>query len=382
MAPRPAPLAATCARVKLAPVSEAEAFEGTVAAREALDLARLEPWLRAHVEGFAGPVEVRRFRGGQSNPTYELVTAGERYVLRRKPPGPLLPSAHAVEREFRVISALHPTGFPVARPLALCEDPGVIGSAFYVMQKVEGRVFWDGRLPELAPAQRGRVYRAEIETLAQLHAIDPEAVGLGDYGRPGNYFARQVDRWSKQYRASETHTVAAMDRLLAFLPQSLPPEGAITIVHGDYRLDNLIVTGVEGGGVEEGAPRVAAVLDWELSTLGDPLADFSYFLMQWVMPAEQRGGLAGADLAALGVPTIEEVAALYARLSGRAVPALDWLFSYNLFRLAAICQGIGGRVRDGTAASPHAAAMAARVEPLSAAAWDFALKAGAGRAGA
>jgi aminoglycoside phosphotransferase (APT) family kinase protein len=275
-----------------------------------------------------------------------------------------------VDREFRVISALWPTGFPVARPYALCTDEEVAGAVFYVMEKVEGRIFWDGRLPELAPAERGAVYEAEIDTLARLHATNHEAIGLSDFGKPGNYFARQVDRWSKQYRASETRSISAMDRLIEWLPQTLPEDDRVSIVHGDYRLDNLIVAQEE--------PRVAAVLDWELSTLGNPLADFSYFLMQWVMPAEQRGGLAGLDLRAHGVPTMDEAVERYASLTGRAsVPALDWYFAYNLFRLGAICQGIAGRVRDGTAASAHAKVMAERVEPLSQAAWSFAQKAGA-----
>jgi aminoglycoside phosphotransferase (APT) family kinase protein len=346
---------------------EAGAFIGTEAG--ALPLDRLEPWLRAKVEGFAGPLEVRRFKGGQSNPTFELETPRRSYVLRRKPEGKLLPSAHAVEREHRVIAALHPTGFPVARPYALCEDPAVIGTAFYVMEKVEGRILWDGRLPELSRDDRGAVVRAEIETLARLHTIEPGSVGLGAFGRPGNYFARQVDRWSRQYRASETHAVPAMDRLLEFLPASVPADGPVAIVHGDYRLDNLIL--------HPKRPEVAAVLDWELSTLGDPLADFSYFLLQWVMPAEQRGGLAGLDLAEWGLPSIEQAVEMYEALTGRTVGGLDWLFSYNLFRLAAICQGIGGRVRDGTAASPQAGAMAARVGPLSEAAWGYARRAGA-----
>ena len=350
----------------------ADAFTGTKAVdeRHRLDEARLEPWLRAHVDGFEGPLEIRQFKGGQSNPTYELATPGARYVLRRKPPGKLLPSAHAVDREFRVISALWPTGFPVARPYALCTEDGVIGTMFYVMEKVEGRVFWDGRLPDLPQEERGAVYRAEIDTLARLHGIDPDAVGLGDFGKAGNYFARQVDRWSKQYRASETGPVAAMDRLMEWLPQSLPEDEAVSIVHGDYRLDNLIIA--------PDAPRVAAVLDWELSTLGNPLADFSYFLMQWVMPAEQRGGLSGLDVKAHGIPAMDEAVERYAALTGRSgVPQLDWYFAYNLFRLAAICQGIAGRVRDGTAASAHARMMAERVEPLAEAAWSFARKAGA-----
>lgn len=352
--------------------SETEAFTGTkdVDARARFDDAALGAWMAHAVEGFAGPLQVRQFKGGQSNPTYELITPARAYVLRRKPPGKLLPSAHAVDREFRVISALYPTGFPVARPYALCSDEAVIGTMFYVMEKVEGRILWDGRLPDLAPGQRGDVYAAQISTLARLHMIDPEAVGLGDYGKPGNYFSRQIDRWIKQYRASETAPIAAMDRLIAYLPQTIPADDQTSIVHGDYRLDNMILA--------PDAPRVLAVLDWELSTLGNPLADFTYFLMSWVMPAEQRGGLAGLDLGAAGIPNIEQAVEMYCGLTGRSgLPALEWYFAYNIFRLAAICQGIAGRVRDGTAASSHALAMAARVEPLANAGWGFAQQAGA-----
>jgi aminoglycoside phosphotransferase (APT) family kinase protein len=295
-------------------------------------------------------------------------------VLRRKPFGPLLPSAHAVDREFRVISALHGAGFPVARPYALCADEGVIGAVFYVMAAVEGRVFWDGALPGCAPEERRAVYAAMIDTLARLHQLDPNAIGLGDYGKPGNYFARQVDRWTKQYRASETGVIEAMDRLIDWLPQTVPAQARTTVVHGDYRLDNIIIHG--------GEPTVAAVLDWELSTLGDPLADFSYLLMNWVLPHDGRSALGGLDLPALGIPTVEEVVAQYCRATARdGVPELDWYFAYNLFRLAAILQGIGGRVRDGTAASAQAAEMAARAPLLADAAWGFAQKAGA-RAGA
>lgn len=348
------------------------AFAGTreVDPRHALDQPKLEAWLADHVAGYAGPLTIRQFKGGQSNPTYELTTPTAAYVLRRKPPGQLLASAHAVDREFRVISALGAQGFPVARAYALCEDEGVIGSMFYVMEKVEGRVLWDLKLPGLEPAERRAIYEAQTDTLAQLHAYDPEAIGLGDYGRPGNYFARQVGRWTKQYAASETHKIPDMDRLIAFLPDSLPPEGPARVVHGDFRLDNLMI--------DNGSPRVKAVLDWELSTLGDPMADFSYLLIGWVLPASQKNGVNGADLKALGIPSVEETVARYAEKAGVAPPTnLDWLMAYNLFRLAAICQGIGGRVRDGTAASAHAVAMAAQVEPLSAAAWDFARKAGA-----
>ena len=348
------------------------AFSGTkpVEERHRLDDARLDAWLRQHVDGFEGPLEVRQFKGGQSNPTYELVTPGRSYVLRRKPWGKLLPSAHAVDREFRVISALHPSGFPVARPYALCQDAEVIGADFYVMEKVEGRILWEARMPDQPREARAPLYAAQIETLARLHAADPVALGLGDFGKPGNYFGRQVERWSRQYRASETGAVPAMDRLLAYLPDSLPPDGATAIVHGDYRLDNLILDARE--------PRVRAVLDWELSTLGDPLADFTYFLMQWVLPPNLRGGMAGLDLDELGIPTIDQAVEQYCALTGRSgVPSLDWCFAYNLFRLAAILQGIAGRVRDGTAASPHALEMAEKVEPLAEAAWSFARKAGA-----
>ncbi|KPF83085.1 aminoglycoside phosphotransferase [Brevundimonas sp. AAP58] len=347
-------------------------FSGTreVDPRYRLDEAALDAWMAAHVAGYAGPLMVRQFKGGQSNPTYELTTPTAAYVLRRKPPGTLLPSAHAVDREFTVISALHAQGFPVARPHALCTDDGVIGSMFYVMDKVEGRVLWDLKLPGMTPDQRRAIYDAQVDTLAALHRFDPAAIGLSDYGKPGNYFARQVGRWTKQYQASETHPIPDMDRLIAFLPQGLPPEGPTRIVHGDFRLDNMILA--------PDAPEVRAVLDWELSTLGDPMADFSYLLIAWAIPASLRNGLAGADLNALGIPSVEETVARYVDKTGSPPPAnLDWLFAYNLFRLAAICQGIAGRVRDGTAASAHARTMAAQVEPLAAGAWSFAKKAGA-----
>jgi len=352
-------------------------FSGTqeVDARYALDEGALDVWLSANLEGYAGPLTVRQFRGGQSNPTYELVTPGHAYVLRRKPPGTLLPSAHAVDREFTVISALHAQAFPVARPYALCTDDAVLGSMFYVMDKVEGRLLWDLKLPGMQPHERRAIYDAQVDTLAALHAFDPAAIGLSDYGRPGNYFERQVGRWTKQYRASEIEPIPAMERLIEFLPATLPPQGPTRIVHGDFRLDNLILApALDPSGVTE----VRAVLDWELSTLGDPMADFSYLLIGWVIPATQRNGLAGADLEALGIPTVEQMVERYARQSGGTAPTnLDWLFAYNLFRLAAICQGIAGRVRDGTAASSHARGMAAQVPALSEGAWTFARRAGA-----
>lgn len=355
------------------PLEDAQStFSGTreVDPRYALDEAALGAWLTANVDGYAGPLTVRQFKGGQSNPTYELSTPGRTYVLRRKPPGTLLPSAHAVDREFTVISALHAQGYPVARPHALCTDDGVIGSMFYVMDKVEGRVLWDLKLPGLEPAQRRAIYDAQVDTLAALHRFDPAAIGLGDYGKPGNYFERQVGRWTKQYRASEIDPIPAMDRLIEFLPATLPPEGPTRIVHGDFRLDNMILAPDQ--------PQVRAVLDWELSTLGDPMADFSYLLIAWAIPGSLRNGLAGADLKALGIPSVDEVVARYSEKTGAPPPSnLDWLFAYNLFRLAAICQGIAGRVRDGTAASPQAKSMAAQVPALAEGAWGFARKAGA-----
>lgn len=341
---------------------------GTKAVAEShrFDENALRDWMSQSVEGFEGPLEVRQFKGGQSNPTYQLVTPAKTYVMRRKPPGKLLPSAHAVDREFRVISALYPTGFPVAKPYGLCLDETVIGTMFYIMDMVEGRILWDQSLPAYAPAERHAIHMAALKTLADLHNTDYRAVGLESFGRPGNYMARQIDRWTKQYRASETQRLETMERLMDWLPRTVPEDDQTTIVHADYRLDNMVMHPTE--------PRVIAVLDWELSTLGNPLADFTNLLMQWV-----NGSIANIpDPAAHGIPTIEEYVAEYCRLTGRpGLPDLNWYFAYNIFRLAGIIQGIVGRVRDGTANSPQAAAMAERVPALSDAAWKFALKAGA-----
>jgi aminoglycoside phosphotransferase (APT) family kinase protein len=337
-----------------------------VAESHRFDEARLGEWMSGHVESYAGPLEVRQFRGGQSNPTYELTTPGAKYVLRRKPPGKLLPSAHAVDREFRVISALYPTGFPTPRPYALCVDETVIGTMFYVMAKVEGRILWDQTLPGYAPSERHAIHMAALKTMADLHNTDYEAIGLGDFGRPGNYMLRQISRWTKQYKASETERNDTVERLIEWLPQTVPEDDQTTIVHADYRLDNEILHPVEA--------RVIAVLDWELATLGNPLADFSNLLMQWV-----NGSVAAIeDKAAWGIPTMEEYVAEYCRLTGReSLPDLNWYFAYNLFRLTGIIQGIVGRARDGTANSPQAAAMAARVPVLAQSAWRFATLAGA-----
>jgi aminoglycoside phosphotransferase (APT) family kinase protein len=352
--------------------SAADHFSGTkpVEERHRFDEARLDQWMRDNVENYRGPLTVSQFKGGQSNPTYRLDTPDRAYVLRRKPFGKLLPSAHAVDREYRVITALGRTGFPVARSYGLCTDDGVIGAAFYIMSMVEGRIFWDGTLPGIAPEERRAIYESEIRTLARLHHYDPEAIGLSDYGKPGNYFARQIDRWTKQYRASETQTIEPMNRLIEWLPRTVPTQDRLSIVHGDYRIDNMIF--------DADAPQVAAVLDWELSTLGDPLADFTYVLMNWSMPHEGRSSLGGIDVASLGIPTQEEVVAIYCNETGRhGIPDLDWYFAYNLFRLCGIVQGIAGRVRDGTAASARAMEQASRAVPLAEAAWRHAVRAGA-----
>jgi aminoglycoside phosphotransferase (APT) family kinase protein len=348
------------------------AFSGTrdVDERLRIDVGRLEAYLRDRIAGFAGPAVVSQFKGGQSNPTYLVETPLRRYALRRKPPGKLLPSAHAVDREYRVMRALHGQGFPVAEPLHYCSDESVIGTAFFVMAYVEGRVFWEPHMPGSTAAERAAIYDAMNATLARLHSFDPAGIGLGDYGRGENYVARQVERWSKQYRASETERIEDMERLIAWLPAHLPPNEPPRLVHGDYRLDNMIVA--------PDAAKISAVLDWELSTLGDPLADFSYHLMAWHMPHSEAGtgSLVGFDLAALGIPTLADYVDAYVARTGRDPrPHLPVYFAYNFFRLAAIMQGIAGRVRDGTATSAYAAAKAELVRPLAAKGFEFARQA-------
>ncbi len=348
-------------------------FSGTkeVAERLRFDVDRLAAYLREHVEGFAGPITLKQFKGGQSNPTYLVETPERRYVLRRKPPGKLLPSAHAVDREYRVIGALSAQGFPVARPIVYCADETITGTAFFVMSHVEGRVFWEAEMPSSNPQERAQVYDAMNATLARLHNFDPAAIGLADYGRGDNYVARQIERWSKQYRASETEKIDEMEQLMVWLPAHIPPAQPTRLVHGDYRLDNMILA--------PDASEVAAVLDWELSTLGDPVADFAYHLMQWDMPPAEAGtgSLVGQDLAALGIPSREAYVEAYVRRTGLDPrPHLAVYSAYNFFRIAAILQGIAGRVRDGTATSAHAAARAGLVRPLAAKAWEFAREAG------
>jgi aminoglycoside phosphotransferase (APT) family kinase protein len=310
----------------------------------------LAEYLRHHVPGFFGPIVITKFPGGQSNPTYKIDAASGRYVLRRKPSGQLLASAHAVDREFRVLSALYGMGVPVAKPLHLCSDVSIFGTMFYVMEFLEGRVFWDPALPELkTPAQRGAIFDAMVETLAAIHKVDVDLVGLSDFGKPGNYFSRQLARWSEQYRASETQPIAAMETLLAELPARCPADdGIVALVHGDYRIDNLLFDDV--------APRVRAVFDWELSTLGHPLADLGYLCMALRLPRNPSlPGLAGLDRAELGIPDEKAMLARYSALTGRAIPD-DWNFvlAFSFFRLAAIAQGVAKRAQQGNASSEHA----------------------------
>ncbi len=356
------------------------AFEGTrpVAGAHAFDTAALSAWLQAHLPGFAGPLTVEMFKGGQSNPTYKLLTPGTAYVMRAKP-GPvakLLPSAHAIEREFAVMRGLAATGVPVPKMHVLCEDESVIGRAFCVMEFMQGRVLWDQSLPGMTPAQRGAIYDEMNRVIAALHTVDFTAQGLGGYGRPGNYFGRQIGRWSKQYLASVTEPIPEMDRLIEWLPAHMPAsardERKVSIVHGDFRLDNLMFHPTE--------PRVIAVLDWELSTLGHPLADFSYHCMAWHIPPGMFRGIAGLDHAALGIPQEDDYIRRYCERTGLATPdalRADWNFylAYNLFRLAAILQGIAKRAQEGIASSAQAASSGAGARALAELAWSFARRA-------
>ncbi len=350
-----------------------EQNSGTREVREAhkFDLAPLDAFMRKNIDGYAGGLAVTQFKGGQSNPTYLLTTDAKSYVLRRKPPGKLLKSAHAVDREFRVIGALYDAGFPVPKPYAFCEDESVLGTAFYLMEFVEGRVFWELDLPQLSSRDRRALYDNVNQTIAKLHNYDFSAIGLGDFGRPGNYFSRQISRWSQQYKASEIELCRDMDRLIEWLPENIPSEDGASVVHGDFRLDNMIVHPHE--------PRVIAVLDWELSTIGHPLGDFTYHLMPWQMPEIGIGsaGLLGRNLSELGIPSEEEYVTRYCQQTGRSdgIENRNFYSAYNFFRLAAILQGIAGRVRDGTAASAHAASATKAVRPLAETGWQHALRA-------
>lgn len=339
-------------------------FVGTMPVQEKhrFDEASLARYLRAHVEGFSGDLTVTQFKGGQSNPTFMLNAGGKRYVLRRKPPGKLLPSAHAVDREFKVLSALHGTDVPVARPYVLCTDESVIGTMFYVMDCVEGRVLWDPSLPGLSVEQRAAIFDEMNRVIAALHKVDYQAVGLGDYGKPGNYLERQIARWTKQYRASETEKIEAMENLIEWLPKNIPAGDETTLVHGDYRLDNVIFHPTE--------PRILAVLDWELSTLGHPIADFAYHCMTWRLTPQEFRGMLGFDFAALGIPAEADYVARYCERTGRAsIAHWDFYLAYNMFRLAGILQGIMGRVVEGTASSQHAIDSGKRARPMAEAGW-------------
>lgn len=348
-----------------------EHFAGTkpVSEKQQFDIAALDAWMSAHVDGFKGPLTVEQFKGGQSNPTFKLNTPGASYVMRAKP-GPaakLLPSAHAIDREFKVMAALAKADMPVARMFALCEDEAVIGRAFFIMEFVAGRVLWNPALPGMTPAERGAIFDEMNSVIARLHKVDYAAIGLADYGKAGNYFERQIGRWTKQYRASETERIEAMDKLIDWLPLHIPPGEETSIVHGDYRMDNLIFHPTE--------PRVLAILDWELSTLGHPLADFAYHCMAWHVPPSAFRGVAGLNLAELGIPSFEAYVAKYCERTGRpGIDNFEYYLAYNLFRMAGILQGIMKRVVDGTASSEQAVAMGKAARPLAELGWKVAEK--------
>ncbi|MEP3244374.1 MAG: phosphotransferase family protein [Sneathiella sp.] len=340
-------------------------FSGTmdVQERHQFDTRALEDYMKTHVEGFSGPLEVSQFKGGQSNPSYKLNTPGKQYVLRRKPPGKLLPSAHAVDREYKVISGLAGTGVPVPKTYCLCEDEAVIGTMFYIMDFVDGVVEWDPAIPHFTKEQRGITFDSMNAAMAALHQVDYKAAGLEDFGKPTDYLARQINRWSKQYKASETESIPAMDKLMEWLPANIPAGDETSIVHGDYRLDNTML--------DRDSKKVIAILDWELSTLGHPIADFSYHCMTWRLEPDLFRGLKGLDLPALGIPTEEEYVEAYCTRTGRGkIENWDFYMAYNMFRLSAITQGIMGRVIDGTAASPHAKDMGSRAKPLAIKGWE------------
>jgi aminoglycoside phosphotransferase (APT) family kinase protein len=345
-------------------------FTGTteVQDRHRFDEPALADYLRQHLPGFAGPLQVAQFKGGQSNPTFLLHTPGAAhptYVLRRKPPGPLLPSAHAIDREFRVMRALHGTPVPVPETFCLCEAETVIGAAFYVMENVEGRILWDPALPDMSRSNRAATFDSMNATIAALHSVDYGAIGLAHYGKPGNFFARQIGRWTQQFRASETERIESMERLIEWLPAHIPANEAAALVHGDFRLDNLVFHPTE--------PRVVAVLDWELSTLGHPMADFAYHMMAWTMPAGDMRGLVGLDLAELGIPDAQAYLARYCERTGAAPPStVEWAFylAYNLFRGAAISQGILKRALQGSAASAYALNAGRKARAVADAAWQ------------
>jgi aminoglycoside phosphotransferase (APT) family kinase protein len=351
-------------------VSRTELFTGTkpVADNQKFDVAALDAYLRANVDGYTGPLTIEQFKGGQSNPTFKLITPNKTYVMRAKP-GPaakLLQSAHAIDREFRVMKALHGSDVPVAKMHVLCEDESVIGRAFYVMDFVDGRVLWEPQLPGLQASERAAIFDELNRVIAALHKVDFNAVGLTDYGKHDSYLSRQIARWTKQYKASETESIPAMDALIDWLPAHIPPGEETSIVHGDYRLDNVIFHPTE--------PRILAVLDWELSTLGHPLADFAYHCMTWYLPPGAGRGLAGIDLANTGIPNVKDYIARYCERTGRqnGIEHFDFYMAYNMFRMAGILQGIMKRVVDGTAASAQAVAMGKATRPIAELGWGVA----------
>ncbi|MEY3719907.1 MAG: hypothetical protein RL618_426 [Pseudomonadota bacterium] len=347
-----------------------EEFMGTkpVAERMKVDLDALSAYMHAHVQGFQGHLQIEQFKGGQSNPTFKLSSGDQHYVLRTKPApaAKLLPSAHAIDREFRVMDALSKTGFPAARQYALCEDESVIGRAFYIMQFVDGRVLWDQSLPGMSNDDRAAHYDEMNRVIAQLHSLDYKLVGLETFGKPGNYFQRQIDRWIRQYKAAETEHVPAMEHLIEWLPKHIPGGEITTIVHGDYRLDNMIFHPTE--------PRILAVLDWELSTLDHPLADFSYHCMSWHIEPGLFRGIGGLDLKSLGIPTKDEYIARYSERTGIQINKEDFRFylAYNMFRMAGILQGIMKRYQDGTASSEQALKSGQAARPMAIMGWDYA----------
>ena len=348
-----------------------EHFAGTmpVSSRQQFDIDALANWMGTHTDDFNGPLTIEQFKGGQSNPTFKLITPAKTYVMRSKP-GPvakLLPSAHAIEREFQVMAALKKAAMPVANMIALCDDESVIGRAFFIMEFVDGRVLWNPALPGMTPTERAEIFDEMNRVIARLHQVDFAAIGLADYGKAGNYLERQIARWSKQYRASETEKIDAMDKLIEWLPKHIPPGEETSIVHGDYRLDNLIFHPTE--------PRVLAILDWELSTLGHPLADFAYHCMAWHVPPSAFRGLAGLNLEELGIPDFKSYVATYCKRTGRpGIENFEYYLAYNLFRMAGILQGIMKRVVDGTAASEQAVAMGKAARPLAELGWKVAEK--------
>ena len=350
--------------------SDDQKFSGTLDTPDHLkfDESALNRYMAKNVSGYEGPLSVKKFKGGQSNPTYLLTTPSKKYVLRRKPPGKLLPSAHAVDREYKIMTSLITQSFPVPKTYTLCEDEAVIGTAFFIMDFVDGRVLWDGRLPTCEKHERSSIYHAMVDILADLHMVDIEAAGLEGFGKHGDYFARQITRWSKQYKDSETDSIAAMDALIDWLPNNIPAKDETTLVHGDFRLDNMIL--------DHKSPKVLAVLDWELSTLGHPLADFTYFLMAWHFPAEVRGGLMGQNLEELGIPTLDETIARYAARTGRAeiTKDLNFCLAYNMFRLAAIIQGVYKRGLQGNASSKESLKTKDQIPALATMGWAYAQK--------